>query len=218
MFLPGLISFLIINTLTSHYKRNVFEVIMFSLLLGFLNYVVLDTILFYLSNYMFNIKAPLYVFCTILNQAITPDINKITVASVLAIPFGFILTGIINTKIIYIFANFFKLSKHHGSVNVFSCLMNNRGNQYVVIRDRENNRMYQGWIEYYPDKTDKEGIFLRDVSVYKNTSGKRIYDIDGIYLPDLGNLIMEYQIIKKEKNNVKDTAKTTFTPVDSSKS
>ena len=51
MFLPGLISFLIINTLTSHYKRNVFEVIMFSLLLGFLNYVVLDTILFYLSNY-----------------------------------------------------------------------------------------------------------------------------------------------------------------------
>ena len=199
LFLPGLIAFLIIDALTSHGKYRLFELVILSFLLGFISYCIFDTINFLISSILFKTSVSLSFFKMLLNQKNELDINEIIIVSIFAIPLGLFVALIINKKILYNLASILKISKQHGSINVFSHLMYKLGNNYVVIRDRNNNRMYQGWIEFYPDSLDKGGIFLRDVIVFNNSSAKFLYKIDGLYLQNIDKLGIEYQKLEKER-------------------
>ena len=57
------------------------------------------------------------------------------------------------------------------------------GREWVVIRDPDQELMFEGWIELYSESHERDEFFLRDVKVYRNSTGVELYSTPGIYLP-----------------------------------
>lgn len=180
IFIPGFISFIIIDNLTNHKEYKLYKILLYSLLLGFLCYYVYYIITlipginfeFSFHNYLTDNKTPL-------------NFKEILLASSLSIIIGFITSLLINRKFIFFIAHKLKISKKFGDVDLWSYVMNSNIQPWVVIRDIEHDLMYEGYIKVFSDSTDiNEGyeVFLSDVKVYKNSTADELYEIPGIYL------------------------------------
>ena len=182
LFIPGLISFIIIEKLTCHKEYKLYDVIMYSLILGFFCYYIYFAIIIICNNF-FKMGLSLSFFHIISDNRAEINLNEIILVSVISIPLGFIFTFLINYKIIFRIAHILKISNKFGDVDVWSYIMNLEIPEWVVIRDIENNIMIEGWIQAFSDSTEKDELFLRDVIVYENSSGDELYKIPGLYLP-----------------------------------
>ena len=192
LFLPGIISFLIIDNLTNHRDYKIYQKAIYSLIYGFLCYY-LYYLLLIIYGYWFKVKIRFSFFDALTNNESVLDFNEIGYATIISIFVGFILSTFINYKIVNKIARKFKITKKYAEVDVWSYLMNSEKTEWVVIRDIKNDLMYEGWIEAFSDSTEKDEIFLRDVKVFRNSTSKELYDIPGLYLPSKRvNLIVEF--------------------------
>lgn len=192
LFIPGLISFIIIDNLTFHKEYKLYNIIIYSLILGFLCYYLYYAIIIILK-YLIDINLSLSFFHIISDNRAEINLNEIIWVSVISIPLGFIFTFLINYKILFRIAHTFRISNKFGDIDVWSYIMNLEIPEWVIIRDRENNIMYEGWIQAFSDSTEKDELFLRDVIVYENSTGDEMYRTPGLYLPRNRNkLIVEF--------------------------
>jgi hypothetical protein len=78
--------------------------------------------------------------------------------------------------------------------------MNSKIPAWVTIRDMQNDIMYQGYVVAFSDSLEKDEIFLDNVSVYQNSTGNKLYDVAGLYIPTKReNLIIEFQSLLPEQ-------------------
>ena len=49
-------------------------------------------------------------------------------------------------------------------------------------RDHSNDLILDGWVQAFSDDSKDAEILIRDVSVYKNSTGERLYQIGAMYL------------------------------------
>jgi hypothetical protein len=56
-------------------------------------------------------------------------------------------------------------------------------NHWVVIRDIQNDLMYQGWVESFSDGLDNNEILLRDVKVFRNSDQDFLYPVQDYIFP-----------------------------------
>lgn len=208
IFVPGLISFLIIDKLTIHKDFKIHQIIISSLILGFLcyfsYYLMLPLIKIALKN---DVK---FSFLKVLvDKNATINFKEITIVTILSIPIGFLFTFLLNYKVLFRVAHKLKISKKFGDLDIWSYIMNSKIPEWVVIRDLENDLMYEGWIEAFSDSTGVDELFLRDVKVYKNSTAEECYEIPGLYLPrKRENLIIEFPLLEfseyKERSQRKE--------------
>lgn len=196
IFVPGLISFLIIDKLTIHKEFKIHQIIISSLILGFLcyfsYYLMLQVVKIVLK---INIK---FSFLQVLvDRNSTINLKEIVFVTIISIPIGFLSTFLLNYKVIVRIAHRLKISNKFGDIDVWSYIMNSKMPEWVIIRDIENDLMYEGWIEAFSDSTGVDELFLRDVKVYKNSTAEECYEIPGLYLPrKRENLIIEFPLLK----------------------
>jgi len=207
LFLPGIISFLIINILTNHKEFKFYFILIYSLLLGFFNYFIYYLIIL-LSNYVakcFNLNFFRTVtFFDFINGVLKEvDFLEIIYVCIISIPVGFIFVYFINRNFLNRFAHFIKLTKKYSEVDVWSHLMNSKIPEWVYIRDIKNNLVYYGWIKVFSDSTEQDELFLEDVKVFRYSDSKFLYEIPGLYLYNSRkNMIIEFpstKIINKKK-------------------
>lgn len=132
------------------------------------------------------------------------DFKEIFFVTLLSIPVGYCITFIINHKFLFRIAQWLKISNKYASVDVLSHLMElDDRTGWVVIRDRANDLMYEGWVGVYSDSTERDEMFLRDVRVYINSTAKLLYETPGLYLPrKREDLLIEFpQLLFKPKGN-----------------
>lgn len=195
IFVPGLISFLIIDKLTIHKEFKIHQIIIRSLILGFLcyfsYYLMLQVIKIVLKiNIKFSFLQALVDKSSIIN------LKEIIFVTIISIPIGFLSTFLLNYKVIVRIAHRLKISNKFGDIDVWSYIMNSKMPEWVIIRDIENDLMYEGWIEAFSDSTGVDELFLRDVKVYKNSTAEECYEIPGLYLPrKRENLIIEFPLL-----------------------
>ena len=196
LFLPGIVSLLIIDNLTNHKEYKLYEKAIYSLIYSFFCYY-LYYLLLIIYGFWFKVKIHFSFFDGLINNESVLDFNEIGYATIISIFVGFIFSAFINYKIVNKIARKIKITKKHAEVDVWSYLMNSEKMDWVVIRDIKNDLMYEGWIKAFSDSTEKDEIFLRDVKVFKNSTSKELYDIPGLYLPSKRvNLIVEFPTLE----------------------
>jgi hypothetical protein len=90
------------------------------------------------------------------------------VVSALAVPVGLAVAFVINHTWLHRFARFVRVSQKFGDIDVWSYVMNSNIQPWVVVRDRDQDVMYDGWIAAFSDTIDTSELFLRDVKVFRN--------------------------------------------------
>lgn len=52
----------------------------------------------------------------------------------------------------------------------------------MTVRDHSNDLILDGWVQAFSDDSKDAEILLRDVSVYKNSTGERLYQVGAMYV------------------------------------
>lgn len=196
LFLPGIVSFLIVDKLTNHKEFKLYQILIYSLLYGFLCYYFYYLLI---TAWKILFKSEIYFsfFNTLIDKEDVLDFKEIAYVTILSILVGFISTFFINYEILNKFARKLKITKKFNDVDVWSYLMNSKNTEWVVIRDRKNDLMYECWVELFSYSTEKDELFLRDVKVFKNSTAEKLYEIPGLYLPiKRENLIIEFPALE----------------------
>ena len=205
IFIPGLITYLIVDKLTVHKEHKITDKLIYSFIFGFLCYIIY-LIIITCSNNFLNTSIQFHFIESLTNKNASINLQEIGLVTLLSFPLGIILTYFVTYKLLHKFAHLIKASEKFGDIDVWSYIMNSNTIDWVLIRDVENNLMYEGWIEAYSDETERDEIFLRDAKVYTNDTDEFLYDIDGIYLPmNREKLRMEfYNINENIEKEVED--------------
>lgn len=204
IFLPGLISFMITEQLTVHKETQTYRFFIYSLMLGFLCYLI-----YYLISLKVFLNSSFYFIQSLSNNQLPLNFWEIFWATMLSIPLGFLVSFFINKKILHKIAKKIGASKKFGDLDVWSYIMNSQMPEWVVVRDKENNLMYEGWVHAFSESTERDELFLKDVRVFTNDTAQELYEVPALYLPrNRDNLIIEFPTINfpvsKKKKNVKN--------------
>jgi len=210
LFLPGIVSLLIIDNLTNHKEYKLYEKAIYSLVYGFICYY-LYYLLLIIYRFWFKVEIYFSFFNALTNNESVLDFNEIGYATIISIFVGFIFSAFVNYKIVNKIARKLKITKKYSEVDVWSYLMNSDKTEWVVIRDIKNDLMYEGWVRAFSESTEKDEIFLCDVKVFRNSIDKELYDIPGLYLPTKReDLIIEFpnlefsELINRSKKRSKE--------------
>ncbi len=176
LFLPGFICSYLIDTFTTHKERTPFFFSIQSILYGFLSYIFLDFLYIPFGK-------QLHFFAALLNTNVQISSTEIIHVCFFAFFFSLAYAFILEQKIHFRLAHKLNITKKFGEKDVWSFAFNSKeiGN-WVTIRDHDLDLMYQGWVNAFSDTSKESEILLRDVSVYKNNNGDRLYQIGCMYL------------------------------------
>ncbi len=84
-----------------------------------------------------------------------------------------------------------------------------RANSWICVRDRKNDLSYQGYLIAFSDLAVAPELALREVGVYKNSTGEKLYDVNVLYLS------VEPERIEIEcLSNAQDTKNSSYAIVD----
>lgn len=177
LFVPGLVSFLIIGKLTVHGDFKLYHVILYSLLLGLVSYF-----LYYSLTLIPGIGLSFTFVERLADKTQVIEYREVILVSLMSVPVGTAFTFLINYKVLPKAARYLKIARTHGDVGVWSHIMDWEHTDWVVVRDDKNDIMYEGWVEVYSDVGEEDEMFLRDVIVYRNSTAERLYDTPAMYL------------------------------------
>lgn len=203
LFIPGIITFTIIDSLTIHKERKLYQILLNSLIFGFICYVTYALLIYSITLLkslfiLLNVDREFTFLRALTDNSIKLDFKEIFITTCLSFPVAFLFTFFINYKILYRLAHKLKVSKKFGDIDLWSYIMNMEMPEWAVVRDVENNLMYEGWIQAFSDSSeDKNELFLRDVKVFRNSSGKELYEVPALYLArERKCLIVEFPLLK----------------------
>lgn len=212
IFVPGIIGtevlFKLIEVDKSE-KRD--RYIISSFLLGSVSYLILNLFYFLFANiasffiFLFsgrlNFTASSISFFKFINEE-TGLINEFEVllAIVISAFLGVIIAYINNKKFISKIAQRYRVSSKFDELDVWTYAMNSDEDYWIIIRDIENDLLYEGWPKAYSNSHNCE-ILLTNVEVYRNSKASRpLYSIDQVYFSFREEkMIVEFRKDKKGK-------------------
>lgn len=204
ILLPGLISFIIIESLIPHKKvefnRLVIYVVLLSALSFILSIIIWKICSLCLMWFGFESLSKLNETASIFSYQ--SNFTFIILVFIISIIIGSFLVWAINEKVIYKIMNKINASHMLSNLEVWDDFFAMpRENAFVVIRDIEKNLMYYGIVAYYSISTTSKtaAIYLKDVDVFKNDTAEKLYDVKEIYLPFRENVMtVEFPNFSKE--------------------
>lgn len=209
LFIPGFISFVIADALTSHPETKLHRVLIESLLFGFSSYFV-----YFLYTELPFVNTPFSFLDSLSIKNASLDFAEILKVSGISILIAIMFSFFSNRKWLYKLTRKFRITGKHGYVDLWSYVIDSDFPNWVIIRDTENDLMYEGRVEGFSDSTEIDELFIRDVLVYKNSSAKLLYSTPALYIPTKReSLTIEFPLLKftnaidrppleeKEKNN-----------------
>ncbi|MGN7298270.1 DUF6338 family protein [Ferdinandcohnia sp. SAFN-114] len=197
IFFPGILAALIIDSLTVHRGREFKVFILNSFIVGLASYFVLY-ILIGINNLIVKLNGyeptwKVSFFNSLIDKTSTINIKEVIVAIFIAIVLAFIISTAINYKILHRLAKKLKITKKFGQLDVWSYVFDSPDIEWIIVRDIDNDLLYQGWVEAFSDTYDKNELFLREVFVYRNSTSEELYFMEGVYITkDSNNLILEF--------------------------
>ena len=189
LFLPGLIAFLIVEALTAHRRVPAIRIFLYSLVLGCLSYLS-----YYPLTLIPSLGLPFSFVKILTGSAAVPNAIEILSVCVWSIPLALVISLALNRGWVHGAAHWLKVSKQFANTDVWSLVMNEKGSEWVVVRDLEHDLIYEGWVVAFSDSTDDfDELFLTKVRVYRNSTGDQMYEMPSVYLSmKHGNKVVEF--------------------------
>ncbi len=199
LIIPGILSTIIIENLTIHKRTNSFFFTLYSLLIGFLSYSLLQllqNVWIFVRNFICEKYTPYTSLNAwgIISQSDQYSVNltEVVFATLVAIPLGFLIAALIHHKVVNKIAKAISASSKYGDENLFYYYLNSKEIDWVYIRDKENEQIYQGKVESYSENEKIHEIVLTDVTVFSYYDPKEIYKTPTMYIcKELGKLQIE---------------------------
>lgn len=187
LFIPGIVCHSIIDLLTVHRQRRPHEVFLLSYLYGILSYALYAFIAMLVSIRIrsdgIHIPFQTIGFFDSLRDGKQPlSFLEIFLVTVLAAGIGVLLSAALNRYWFHKAALRFGITNKFGEPNVWSFTFNSRDVRWVNVRDFAHNLMYRGYVQTFSDVEDTRELLLTDVTVYNETTGRRLYDARSMYL------------------------------------
>jgi len=183
LFYPGILCAGIFCHLTSNRKIRVFVFLLQAYILGLTCYFIYWLVLVIVNELPFNFEIEFY-FVNSLTNSQSPSFcfSEIVTVSFISVFLGILITYLVQHKIVIKLANKFNVSNKFGDPDVWSYFFNLDEVDWITVRDYKTDIIYDGWAQAFSEDTDPIELFLRDVSLYDNSSGKRIYQVGAVYL------------------------------------
>src|ERR1035437_320595 len=205
VFLPGLLTYVIIDYYTIHKKNKVSMIIIFSFLLGFLDYLLYYPV----TLIPFLNKVLTFSFIENLTNNCPLDFKEIFNVSVVAVITGLIISKGFTHKWFYRFGNKFDVSRKIGPL--WNYLMDLKDQEWIILRDIKNDIMYEGWICGFSDNTENletNELFLRDVKVCRNSDATFYYSTPALYIvKKKTEMTIDYPYIEYTDININSSRK-----------
>lgn len=181
LFFPGIICKLLVDSLVGRKKRlSSLDFFVFSYLYGLAAYLMV----YFFTGLIQKDRGDWSGIVNLLldNNAVSP--RETLYASVVAVFLGFLMGYIINKGMLYKVAYRLNVSKRYGDGDVWSFVLNNNSEamKFITLRDLKSDICYDGWVRAFSETSSDAELFLRDVSVFKNSTGERLYQVGGVYL------------------------------------
>jgi hypothetical protein len=178
IFLPGLLGHYLLAALTVHRTYALAEVVLRALLIGLISYLPLIPIV---GDQLFVVQ-----FLADPDVARTTGAEALLQAGLATIPSVFLSSLwalACNRKLLVRAARLLRITKRTGEIDVWGFSFNSDLPNWVVVRDLNNNLMYEGWAKCFSDDGHARELLLGDTRVSQNDSGKPLYNLPAIYLP-----------------------------------
>lgn len=197
LFLPGVISLIVVRHLIYYKSNETFYFVLYSLVLGFLLYF-----LYFIASFFINYKWPGTMNCHVLesiksagSNIYLPDVSIVTLISPF---FGLLVAFVINKKFLTRLAQLMNITKQFSEPDVWSYVLNSHDDiNWAVVRDQNKNLYYYGWIVAFSDTYKDNELFMKSVKVYNNETGEFLYNIPAIYISrDQNDLTVEFVALK----------------------
>ena len=200
LFVPGIIALKIIGKLTYYKDKNIFTFIIDSMLLGFCCYFTYYIFVKLMAHFGNDFQ---FTFIEALISAkVKLEMKEILYATIASIFVGVFLSYMINYKVFIKIAHLLHCSHKHGDIDILHYILNSKSenSNWVVVRDEQNDFMYEGWLTLCSEMDERDEIFLVDVKVYRNSTAEYCFKTPALYLPmERNSLIIEFPLLKEEK-------------------
>jgi hypothetical protein len=199
LFFPGVICAYIVDTLTIHRPRTQFQFLLNSLVLGLASYFLYWALLRVAAAG--GASVPEFVLLRALTSAQTPlAFREVAWATLAGGILGLAVTFISSQKLHFRIARHLRITKKFGELDVWGFVFNSPQIEWATVRDHSRNLAYDGWVQLFSDDSQSAELLLRDVQVYKNDSGERLYDTSSLYLSlDRNSIAIEFR--SEERTN-----------------
>ena len=157
LFLPGIIAFIIIDNLTIHQETKTQHRIIYSLLLGFLSYLLL-MILSKPIQLLFTTLPPMQFIVSLTNKDTQINFTEIFTASIIGVCLGCTLCKAINDRCLFKLAQKLRISNKFQETDAWANCIATYHPVWVIIRDREQNIIYQGNLSYHRAQANAMGL------------------------------------------------------------
>ena len=183
LFFPGIICAFLVDQLTVHRPRETFFFLMQSFVFGLISYFSYWTVLrIFAMFFPGRINPSLNFLRALTDSNVTYSFREIVFVTVCAVVIGLFVTVASRHKWVNRVAQKIRLTKKFGELDVWGYFMNVKEIEWVTVRDHSNDLILDGWVQAFSDDSKDAEILLRDVSVYKNSTGERLYQIGAMYL------------------------------------
>jgi hypothetical protein len=180
LFFPGVICAYLVDALTVHRPRQPIFFLLQSFTMGLSSYFF-----YWLSCVVLNHCLPskctfeVVILSALVDKTITVSFREVGLVTILAVGLGLLITVSAKYKLLYRITHLFRLTNKFGEFDVWGYTMNLKQVHWVTVRDHKKNLVYDGWVQAFSDDSQNAEMLLRDVSIYKNNSGEKLYQIGG---------------------------------------
>ena len=190
---PGIIATLLYRRLITKEKWEAIDIGLNSLFFGILAYINLQLI-----YNLFNL-GELIIWKRLQDNEIIPYFEVIW-ASIVSVFSTFIISAIVNYRLINKLARFIKVSNKYGEDNLFYNFLSIDAIQEVHIIDPQLNLIYTGYLKYYSEDANIREIVLEDVDLFEYESAKHKASCNFIYISKSKSEDFIIEIPKKIKD------------------
>lgn len=183
LFFPGIICAYLVDQLTIHRPREAFSFLLQSFVYGIFSYFIYWVGLKMFAYFWPSTANPDITFLRALTDStVSFSFKEIVFTCGIAIVLACVITVTSRFKFLNRAAHFIGLTKKFGELDVWGYMLNMKEVIWVTVRDHKNDLIYDGWVQAFSDDSKDAELLLRDVSVYKNATAERLYQVGAVYL------------------------------------
>jgi len=185
LFFPGIVCAMVYDALTVHQKRTMSYFLVLSFVLGMASYTVLFCVEFLFAAIRARgipASPQLCFFSFVTEEKPRVDFAETFWACLAAFPLALLLTLASSKKWLHKLACGVRICKKFGEIGVWEFSFSSRMPEWVVVRDTQHDRAYEGWVRAFSETVQENEILLQDVRVYENSTSRELFRRGAIYL------------------------------------
>lgn len=168
IFFPGILSLVISERLTTHEGRKGYELFAYALVLGCIAHLFYGLITS-VTGHWINLPEDRWLDLLV-SEKISIQGPVVLYTAVVGALMGLLVAFGANHSWLHRFARLLRVTRKFADPDVWAYLMNSDQIAWVVVRNQEDNLMYQGSVASFSTDEDPRELVLTNVTVYQNSS------------------------------------------------